>query len=323
MKNKKILVTGGAGFIGSHICDLLVAEECAEIVALDNMIRGRPENLADAMKSDTVRIVDGDICDEALLDQLIGDADIVFHLAALRITHCAAEPRLAIDVMVDATARIAELCVKHEIEKVIMSSSASVYGMADTFPTKEDHHPYDNRTLYGAAKTFNEGLFRSYNDMFGLDYVGFRYFNAYGTRMDIHGKYTEVLVRWMQRIERDEPPLIFGDGLHTMDFVNVRDIARANILGAKNEATDTIFNIASGTETSLRELATMLTEVMGKPGLEPEFGPERSVNPVPRRLADTTYAREQLGFESTISVREGLSELVDWWRSEKERFPEA
>lgn len=322
MKNKKILVTGGAGFIGSHICDLLVDEECAEIVALDNMIRGRPENLSEAMKSDTVRIVDGDICDEALLDKLIGDADIVFHLAALRITHCAAEPRLAIDVMIDATARIAELCVKHDIEKVIMSSSASVYGMADTFPTKEDHHPYGNRTLYGAAKTFNEGLFRSYNDMFGLDYVGFRYFNAYGTRMDIHGKYTEVLVRWMQRIERDQPPLIFGDGLHTMDFVNVRDIARANILGAKSDATDTIFNIASGTETNLRELAAMLAEVMGKPALEPEFGPERSVNPVPRRLADTTYSRERLGFESTIDVREGLSELVDWWRTEKDRFPD-
>ena len=201
LKGRRILVTGGAGFIGSHIIDLLCDEGCVEIVALDNMVRGRPENLRRAMSRGPVRLVHGDIRDGKLMAALVQAADIVFHQAALRITHCAAEPRLAMEVMVDATFDLLELCVKHNVEKVIAASSASVYGMAEEFPTTERQNPYDNRTLYGAAKAFNEGLLRTYNDMHGLDYVAFRYFNVYGDRMDIHGRYTEVLIRWMERLE--------------------------------------------------------------------------------------------------------------------------
>ena len=198
-----------------------------------------------------VRLVHGDIRDGKLLAPLVKAADVVFHQAALRITHCAAEPRLAMEVMVQATFDLLELCVQHDVEKVIAASSASVYGMAEEFPTTERQNPYDNRTLYGAAKAFNEGLLRTFNDMYGLDYVAFRYFNVYGDRMDIHGRYTEVLIRWMERLEAGQPPVIFGDGQQTMDFVHVRDVARANILGAKAKASDHVFNIASGTETSL------------------------------------------------------------------------
>lgn len=320
LKGKRVLVTGGAGFIGSHIVDQLCDEGCAEIVALDNMIRGRPENLQRALSRGLVRLVQGDIRDERLLGELVKGADIVFHQAALRITHCAAEPRLAKEVMVDSVFDLLELCVKNNVEKVIAASTASVYGMADAFPTTESQNSYDNRTLYGAAKAFNEGLLRTFNDMYGLDYVAFRYFNVYGDRMDIHGRYTEVLIRWMERLDAGLPPIIFGDGQQTMDFVHVRDVARANILGAQSKASDEVFNVASGTETSLAQLAAKLASVMGHSGLTPEFAPERSVNPVPRRLASTEKAERLLGFRSTVLLEQGLAELVDWWRVERGRL---
>lgn len=317
LKGKRVLVTGGAGFIGSHIIDLLCDEGCVEIVALDNMVRGRPENLKHASTRGPVRLVHGDIRDAKLMAPLVKAADIVFHQAALRITHCAAEPRLAMEVMVQATFDLLELCVQHDVEKVIAASSASVYGMAEEFPTTERQNPYDNRTLYGAAKAFNEGLFRTFNDTHGLDYVAFRYFNVYGDRMDIHGRYTEVLIRWMERLDAGLPPIIFGDGQQTMDFIHVRDIARCNILGAKAKATDEVFNVASGTETSLAQLAAELASVMGRGHLTPEFQAERAVNPVPRRLAATAKAERLLGFRSTVSLEQGLRELVEWWRNER------
>ena len=183
----------------------------------------------------------------------------------------------------------------------MFASSASVYGMADVFPTTEQQHPYNNRTLYGAAKTFGEGLLRSFNDMYGLDYVALRYFNVYGPGMDLHGKYTEVLIRWMERIVRGEPPLIFGDGLQTMDFVHVEDVARANILAATMPVTDAVFNIGAGVETSLRDLARQLTKVMGRPDLLALHAGDNPVNPVRRRLADTGAAQNKLGFEAIDS----------------------
>jgi UDP-glucose 4-epimerase len=317
LKGKRILVTGGAGFIGSHIVDLLCDEGCVEIVALDNMVRGRPENLKHASARGPVRLVHGDIRDAKLMAPLVKAADIVFHQAALRITHCAAEPRLAMEVMVQATFDLLDLCIQHDVEKVIAASSASVYGMAEEFPTTERQNPYDNRTIYGAAKAFNEGLLRTFNDMYGLDYVAFRYFNVYGDRMDIHGRYTEVLIRWMERLDAGLPPVIFGDGQQTMDFVHVRDIARANILGARAKASDHVFNVASGKETSLVRLAEALASVMGQGRLTPEFAPERSVNPVPRRLASTTKAERLLGFRATVPLEQGLRDLVEWWRSER------
>lgn len=319
LKGKRVLVTGGAGFIGSHIIDLLCDEGCAEIVAVDNMVRGQPENLKRALTLGPVRIVDGDIRDSKVMAPLIRTADIVFHQAALRITHCAAEPRHAMEVMVQATFDLLELCAQHKVEKVVAASSASVYGMAEEFPTSEEQNAYNNRTLYGAAKAFNEGLLRTFNDMHGLDYVAFRYFNAYGDRMDIHGRYTEVLIRWMERLEAGLPPIIFGDGLQTMDFVHVRDIAEANILGAKSDVSDEVFNIASGTETSLLQLAKALASVMNRSDLAPQYEAERLVNPVPRRLASIGKAERMLGFRSTITLEKGLLDLVKWWRAERAR----
>jgi len=239
---------------------------------------------------------------------------VVFHQAAIRITQCAEDPRLALEVLVDGSFNVIEAAAREDVRKVVAASSASVYGLAERFPTAEDHHPYANDTLYGAAKTFNEGLLRSFHAMNGLDYVALRYFNVYGARMDVHGLYTEVLVRWMERISEGRPPLIFGNGTQTMDFVYVEDIARANLLAATADVTDEVYNVASFTETSLVELAEVLLRVMGS-DLSIEFGPERAVNKVSRRLADTTRARAELGFQADIGLEEGLTRLVDWWQS--------
>lgn len=314
LKGKRVLVTGGAGFVGSRVVDQLIKEDCTQIVAVDNMERGRPENLSEAMPSGRVRLVEGDVRDRALMESLVANTDLVFHHAALRITQCAEAPRVALEVMVDATFDLLELCVEYEVEKVVAASSASVYGMADTFPITESHHAYNNRTLYGAAKVFNEGLLRSFHQMYGLDYVALRFFNIYGPRMDIHGVYTEVLVRWMKRIAAGEPPLIFGDGKQTMDFIAIDDVVRANILAAKADVTDEVFNVASGTETSLNELAECLLSVMNA-DLAPEYREERKVNPVQRRLADVEKASRLLDFQATIGLEEGLQQLVAWWRT--------
>ncbi|MFC9278378.1 NAD-dependent epimerase/dehydratase family protein [Streptomyces collinus] len=323
VRGKKILVTGGAGTIGSNLVDLLAEGGAREIVVLDNFVRGRLGNLAKALGSGVVQVVEGDIRDAATVRKVTEGADLVFHLAAIRITQCAEEPRLANEVMVDGTFNVLEAAVEAGVGKVIASSSASVYGMAEEFPTTERHHPYNNDTFYGAAKAFNEGMLRSFHAMYGLDYVALRYFNVYGPRMDIHGLYTEVLIRWMERIESGEPPLILGDGSQTMDFVDVRDIARANVLAAESDLTDEVFNVASGTETSLKELAEGLLEAMGASGLAPEHGPARAVNGVVRRLAETGRAAERLGFEARIDLRTGLRDLVDWWRAERAADAEA
>ncbi len=317
ISGQRVLVTGGAGAIGSNLTDLLVQAQAAEIIVLDNFVRGRRANLAWAVANGPVRVVEGDIRDRDLVDRLTRDIDVVFHQAAIRITQCAEEPRLALEVMVDGTYNVLEAAVTHGVRKVVAASSASVYGLAESFPTDEQHHPYANDTLYGAAKTFNEGLLRSFHAMSDLDYVALRYFNVYGPRMDIHGLYTEVLVRWMERIEAGTPPLILGDGSQTMDFVFTRDVARANLVAALADVDEGVFNVASGVETSLLELARLLLKVMAS-DLDVEFGPERAVNKVPRRLADTRLAREALGFEAEVDIEEGLRRLVDWWRAERE-----
>jgi UDP-glucose 4-epimerase len=316
MRDTRILITGGAGLIGSHIAEQLLDESPAEIVVFDNFVRGRKENLAGVMGRAPLTIVEGDITDRDALAKVMQGIDVVFHQAALRITQCAQEPRLAVEVLALGTFNVLDAAVQAGVKKVVSASSASVYGMAETFPTREDHHPYGNRTIYGAAKTFNEGLLRSFHEMYGLDYVALRYFNVYGPRMDTHGAYTEVFIRWMERIAAGQAPVIFGDGTQTMDFVFSEDIARANVLAAKAAVTDEVFNIGGGIETSLRDLASALLRAMGS-DLRPEHGPERKVNPVPRRLADVDKARRLLGFEARIPLDEGLRRLVAWWQQEQ------
>jgi UDP-glucose 4-epimerase len=313
LEGANVLVTGGAGTIGSTLVDALLAAGVNRIEVLDNMVRGRLGNLDAALESGQVELVQGNIRNRDLVHDLTKGKDLVFHQAAIRITQCAEEPRLALEVLVDGTFNILEAAAEHRVDKLVAASSASVYGMAEEFPTTERHHHANNDTFYGAAKSFNEGMARSFHAMTGLDYVMLRYFNVYGPRMDVHGLYTEVLVRWMERIMDGQPPLIFGDGLQTMDFVYTTDVARANVLAAASDVTHGIYNIASGTETSLLEMAQALLRAMDS-DLKVEHGPARLVNGVVRRLADTSAARQDLGFKAEVELEEGLRELVSWWK---------
>ena len=317
--NKIILITGGAGLIGSTIADQLVglgSSAPAEIRVLDNFDRGRMENLSGALAAGTLRVLEGDIRDRALLAEAMAGVDIVFHQAAIRITQCAEDPRLATDIMINGTYNVVEAAKDAGVSKLVAASSASVYGQADQLPTPETQHPYDNRTIDGAAKMFNEGLLRSFNDMYGLNYVMLRYFNVYGPRMDIHGVYTEVLIRWMERMAAGLAPIIMGDGNQTMDFVFVSDIARANLLAAHSDATDVALNVGTGTPTSLNDLARALGKVMDC-DLEPDYQPARKVNAVEHRAADVTKARQMIGFEASVPLEEGLRQLVSWWQHER------
>ena len=308
-----MLITGGAGVVGSHIADEAVRRKAHEVVVFDDLTRGTLDNLSWAIDNGPVTFVEGDIRDRARVAEVMRGIDVCFHQAAIRITRCAQEPRLALEVLADGTFNVVEAAVDAGVRKLVAASSASVYGLAETFPTTEDHHPYGNRTIYGAAKTFNEGLLRSFSEMYGLDYVMLRYFNVYGPRMDTVGVYTEVLIRWMERIDAGLPPLILGDGGQTMDFVFVTDIARANMLAASSRVTDEVFNVASGVETSLEDLARILLKVMGA-DLGLEYGPERRVNAVSRRQASTVKTEQMLGFIAEVGLEEGLTRLVDWWR---------
>jgi UDP-glucose 4-epimerase len=312
LEGATVLVTGGAGLIGSHIVDQLIDEGAGEIRVLDNLVRGRHENLAAAQSRHPLTFLEGDVRDRDTVRRAVAGCVYVFHQAAIRITLCADQPRECLDVLVNGTFNVFEAAVASRVQKVVYASSASVYGAADEFPTDERHHPYNNRTLYGAAKVMNEGIARSFREMYGLASVGLRYFNVYGPRMDVTGAYTEVFIRWLDCVERDLSPQIHGDGSASMDFVYVKDVARANILAMQSARQDDVYNIASGRETSLLGLWRAIQRITGAHHLAPEFHPPRKVNPVPRRLARTRRARAEIGFSAEVSLLEGLRQLAAW-----------
>ncbi|MBP9853330.1 MAG: NAD-dependent epimerase/dehydratase family protein [Candidatus Omnitrophica bacterium] len=314
MKNSRIMITGGAGFVGSFIVEQLLNEQVEKIIVLDNFFRGSDRNIREALGTGKVQLIKGDIRNLPLIIESLSDIDFCFHLAALRITHCVAEPREALSTMYDGTFNVLESCADYKVKKVILASSASVYGQADQFPTPETQHPYNNYTFYGAAKMANELMCRSFYNMYGLNFLALRYFNIYGPRMDTYGKYTEVLIRWYYLIKEGKQPLIYGDGKQTMDFIYIGDIARASILALKSDATNEALNIAYGKETSLEELCQTLLDVM-ESDLKPKYVPlpdERNKVEVMRRLADVSKARRMIGFEAHVSLKDGLKSLVKW-----------
>ena len=311
----RCLVTGGAGFIGSTIVDQLLEAGAAEVVVLDNFVRGTWSNLAPARDRGGVNVIQGDICDAALVNELTEGIDFVFHQAALRITRCAEAPREAVDVLINGTLNILESAVHHKVKKVVAASSASVYGDPSYLPMDESH-PFNNRTIYGAGKIACEQILRAYSTMYGLNYVAFRYFNVYGPRMDIAGVYTEVLIRWLDALEGNQPPLIFGDGTQSMDFVFVGDVARANVLAAQSDVTDEVFNVGTGVQTSLSELCDLLLQLTGS-SLRPERREARQVANVQARRAGVDKAARLLGFRADVCLQDGLQELILWRQSAK------
>lgn len=310
IQGTKILITGGAGFVGSTTADQLLEAGAAEVRILDNFVRGNMRNLESAKKKGNVLVIEGDIRDADTVDSAVEGVDYVFHQAALRITRCAEAPREAVQVLIDGTSNVLESAVRHKVKKIVAASSASVYGDPSYLPMDENH-PFNNRTLYGAGKIANEQMLRAYSEMFKLPYVAFRYFNIYGPRMDIDGVYTEVLIRWMDAIEAGQPPKIFGDGLQSMDFVYVEDVARANVAGLFADATDEVFNVGMGVETTLNELCQMLLKVSGS-NLKPEYHEARKVNNVRARRATTEKAEKMLGFKANVDLEAGLKLLIEW-----------
>ena len=289
---------------------------------LDNFVRGRRENLDWARANGAVTLVEGDIRDRALVRRLMEGVDVVFHHAAIRITQCAEEPRLALEVLVDGTYNVFEAAAEPGVRRVVASSSASVYGLAEEFPTREDHHPYANDTLYGAAKVFNEGLLRSMHAMFGLDYVALRYFNVYGPRMDVHGALHRG-ARALDGAHHGRAAAAHPRRRHRRRWTSSTSATSPARTCSRRESdlTDVVFNVASGTETSLLELAQMLLRVMGS-DLRGRARPRaRASTASPAGWPTRALAREQLGFEAEVDLEEGLTRLVEWWRGGARRRP--
>ena len=313
LDNARVLVIGGAGFLGSHIVDQLTDTPVREIVVLDNFVRGTRDNLRSAARDERVRLVDGSVTDRELLRELMAGTDYVFHLAALWLYECVHEPRSALEVNVVGTYNVIEAAADAGVKKVVYSSSASVYGDAVFTPMTEDH-PFNNRTMYGATKIAGEQFFRAFYEQRKLNYVGLRYMNIYGPRMDYKGTYVSVIMKVLDRIDAGEPPVIFGDGSQAYDFVHVSDVARANILALQADATDEFFNIGIGVKTTIRELVDDLLEITDS-NLEPEYRPQEQMF-VTHRVGSTEKAEELIGFRATIPLEEGLRSVVEWRRAE-------
>jgi UDP-glucose 4-epimerase len=313
LDGSRVLVIGGAGFVGSHIVDHLTREPVREVVVLDNLVRGKARNLAAALKDDRVRLVEGSVTDSASLTSLMAGIDCVFHLAALWLYECVHQPRAAVEVNVVGTFNVIEAAQKAGVKRVVYSSSASVYGDAQVKPMTEDH-PFNNRTMYGATKIAGEQFFRAFNEQHGLPYVGLRYMNIYGPRMDDRGAYVSVIMKVLERIERGERPVVFGDGSQTYDFVHVDDVARANVLALKADCSDEFFNVGSGVETTINELVQLILAATGST-LQPEFRPQEQMF-VRHRVGSTEKAERMLAFRARIPVDAGIRSVVDWWRAE-------
>jgi UDP-glucose 4-epimerase len=309
LDGSRILVIGGAGFLGSHIVDQLTDTAAREIVVLDNFVRGTRQNLRDAVRDERITVVDGSVTDRALLAELMPGTDYVFHLAALWLYECVHEPRSALEVNVVGTYNVVEAAADAGVKKVVYSSSASVYGDAAFTPMTEEH-PFNNRTMYGATKIAGEQFFRAFNEQRGLDYVGMRYMNIYGPRMDYKGTYVSVNMKVLDRLDRGEPPVIFGDGSQAYDFVHVADVARANILALQADASDEFFNIGIGVKTTIRELVDLLLELTGS-DLQPEYRPQEQMF-VTHRVGSTEKAERLLGFRAQVPLREGLRSVIEW-----------
>jgi UDP-glucose 4-epimerase len=310
----RILVIGGAGFVGSHLVDQLLLEPVGEVVVLDNFVRGSRSNLRAALQDSRVTVVEGSVLDRELLEGVMSGADYVFHLAALWLYECVHQPRAAIEVNAVGTFNVVEAAHQAGVRKVIYSSSASVYGNALVTPMTEDH-PFNNRTIYGATKIAGEQFCRAFHEQHGFDYVGLRYMNIYGPRMDDKGTYVSVIMKVLDRIEAGEPPIIFGDGSQAYDFVHVVDVARSNVLALRSDATDTFLNVGMGVQTTINELVDRLLALTGS-DLRPHYLPEEQMF-VTNRVGSTELAKELIGFRAEIPLDEGLASVIEWRRADK------
>jgi UDP-glucose 4-epimerase len=318
---KRLLLVGGAGLIGSHTVDALLAEDVAEIRVYDNFTRGRRENLEAALGDRRVRIFEagGDILHRDILEAAMQGIDGVFHFAALWLLQCHDYPRSAFDVNIGGTFNVAEACLKAGVRRLVFSSSASVYGDAVSEPMTEDH-PYNNRTFYGATKIAGEQILRALYHRYGRErdasYVGLRYMNVYGPRQDYRGAYVAVVMKMLDRIDEGLAPVVYGDGSQAYDFVYVGDCGRANVLAMKAETSDAFYNVGTGVKTTIKETAELVLELTGsRTGIRYEpAGPTFVRN----RVGSTAKAEAELGFRAEMPLRDGLRRLIEWRRAHRD-----
>lgn len=317
IQGKSVLVIGGAGFIGSHVVDQLLKEDVEQVIVYDNFCRGSRENLAEALRDPRARIFEtgGDILQSDILRMAVSESNMVVHLAALWLLQCYDFPRSAFDVNIRGTFNVLEACRDHGIERLVYSSSASVYGDAVELPMTESH-PFNNRTFYGATKIAGEAMCRAFNDRSGLPYVGLRYMNVYGARQDYMGTYIAVIMKILDRLDQGLPPVLYGDGSQAYDFIYVEDCASANVKALKSDACDRFYNVGSGTRTSLRELCELIVEVVGG-AREIQYEPAGKTF-VTNRIGSTDAAERDLGFRTSVPLREGIKRLVAWRAAHKE-----
>jgi UDP-glucose 4-epimerase len=319
LKGKRIVVIGGAGLIGSHVTEALLREGVGEIVVYDNFVRGTRENLAAALDDPRCSVFEhgGDVMQTDVLRAALAGADGVFHLAALWLLHCQDYPRAAFDVNIRGSFNVFEACVDAHVERLVYSSSASVYGDAVEEPMTEDH-PFNFENFYGATKVAGEAMLRALHHRFDLDYAGLRYMNVYGPRQDYRGAYIAVIMKMLDSIDCGDPLVVYGDGTQAYDFVYVGDCAAANVCAMKADTVDGFYNVGTGVRTTIKEVAELLLEITGSEvGIRYE---PAGVTFVKNRIGSPARAREELGFEARVPLRQGLTNLIEWRNAHKEEI---
>ncbi len=315
LQGQRVLVVGGAGFIGSFVVKELLTHDVAEVVIFDNFTRGTRDNIAGALQDPRCRVfsLGGDVRDTDILDAAVAGADYVFHLAAMWLLHCKDFPRAAFHTNIEGTFNVLEACVRHKVKKLVYSSSASVYGDAVEVPMTEDH-PFKNRNFYGATKIAGEAMCTAYNDRYGLPVVGLRYMNVYGPGQDQHAAYTGVIPIMLNKIEANEAPLINGDGTQAYDFIYVEDVARSNVLAATSDVSLGFYNVGTEEQTTIRELCDLILRLKNSP-LKVVFRPYSADDArqfVRNRIGSRRKAEEELGFRHTYTLQQGLQKLIEW-----------
>lgn len=315
LENSKVLVIGGAGFIGSHLVKELLKYDVKQVTVYDNFTRGKLSNLEDALNDSRFSVfpTGGDIRDTDILDQAVAGCDYVFHLAAMWLLHCKDFPRTAFHVNIEGTFNVLEACVRHKVKKLVYSSSASVYGDAVEIPMTENH-PFNNRNFYGATKISGEAMCTAFNDRYGLPVIGLRYMNVYGPHQDQYAAYTGVIPIMLNKIDEGEAPVINGDGSQAYDFIYVEDAARANIAAAVSDITFGFYNVGTEVQTTIKELCDLILRLKGSDlsvTFKP-YPPDDARQFVKNRIGSAKKAEADLGFRYRYSLQEGLIKLIEW-----------
>lgn len=323
LSGARVLVIGGAGFIGSHVVAELLKTDVGEVVIYDNFARGKRSHIEPYLSDPRCRLYanGGDIREIDLLDDAMRGVDGVIHLAAMWLLHCKDFPRTAFHVNIEGTFNVLEACVKHKVKRLVYSSSASVYGDAVEVPMTE-LHPFNNRNFYGASKIAGEAMCRAFHDRYGLDYVGLRYMNVYGPHQDQTAAYTGVIPIMLNKIDANEPPVINGDGTQAYDFIDVEDVARCNVLALQADATDQFYNVGSGVQTSIKQLCDLILELK-QSDLKVTYKPysaDDARRMVQNRIGCPKKAEADLGFRYRYELREGLQKLIAWREANKGQY---